>query len=1058
MDIKDEIELLSPRQKLSPEVLNKPVISLADNMQDRLDKKVDKVLGKSLSDNNYDGVSKQKVDRITLSQNINLDDIQVAIDGLVAAVVLKGSWDPSTNSFPISAKPGFSYIVSAPGTISGIDFNVNDRLLCISENPSLTVYAENWLKLDYTDQVLSVAGKTGEVTLADINLDQVDNTSDINKPISTVAQSALNTKTDKTTKVIAAAGLVNGGDLSGDVTVGLGLPSNITISTTNSTSAESHTHTLVLNKGDIGLSNVDNTSDLNKPLSSASSSALSTKTDKTTTVKGTGALTGGGALSSNVSIDASQITKASLALADTAVQHSDLGTAAYVDKYTAGSNISINPDNVITATDTKFTAGKGLSLNGTEFTLPISTTSQGTFIESATQGLNGLIFNLGTPPDTKYAAGSGITLSGTTFTVPVSTTGTGTHIESVTQEPNGIKVTKSTPIDTRYTAGSGLSLSGTEFTLPVSFNGSGTYVSNVTQTEAGILITRGTPPDNNTTYLAGTGLTLTGNTFSTNFGTVAGTSVQGNDPRIVNAASDSSVNAGLATKVDKIAGKELSDQNYTIAEKNKLSGIATGATLNSTDAQLRARSTHTGEQTILTVTGLRDELDSKVDAVLGKTLSDENYSLVEKNKLAGVSAGSTKNSTDAQLRDRGSHTGTQPVSSVVGLQAGLDTKVDKIAGKGLSDQNYTLAEKNKLSGLESSKWRGLFTSPTGLPASGQPGDYADVDAGTGQDVQRFIWDSSDSKWIAQGGNVAPLTGAQIKSLYEAQPDTNAYLDAEKSKLSGIATGATKNATDAAIRARSSHTGEQAISTVTGLQASLNSKVDTEAGKSLIADSDVVKLSGIASGATQNSTDESLRNRSTHTGTQAVSTITGLGNTATHNYGTAAGTVAQGNDSRINNGQTAFSWGNHASAGYIKSFTNTTYTAGTGLTLTGTIFSTNFGTTAGTAAQGNDSRIVNAVQTRKTIVVAAGNLATGHEGQVILKTGNGTVPGALPIGWNCSIVADGAARTITLSGTERVMENTAVSFVIPTNMTADIVKIKADRWVVSLLRTSLNIGL
>lgn len=33
------------------------------------------------------------------------------------------------------------------------------------------------------------------------------------------------------------------------------------------------------------------------------------------------------------------------------------------------------------------------------------------------------------------------------------------------------------------------------------------------------------------------------------------------------------------------------------------------------------------------------------------------------------------------------------------------------------------------------------------------------------------------------------------------------------------------------------------------------------------------------------------------------------------FGTTAGTVAQGDDSRINNGQTAFSWGNHALAGY-----------------------------------------------------------------------------------------------------------------------------------------------
>lgn len=36
-----------------------------------------------------------------------------------------------------------------------------------------------------------------------------------------------------------------------------------------------------------------------------------------------------------------------------------------------------------------------------------------------------------------------------------------------------------------------------------------------------------------------------------------------------------------------------------------------------------------------------------------------------------------------------------------------------------------------------------------------------------------------------------------------------------------------------------------------------------------------------------------------------------------NYGTTAGTAAQGNDSRINNGQTAFSWGNHAAQAYLK---------------------------------------------------------------------------------------------------------------------------------------------
>lgn len=41
-----------------------------------------------------------------------------------------------------------------------------------------------------------------------------------------------------------------------------------------------------------------------------------------------------------------------------------------------------------------------------------------------------------------------------------------------------------------------------------------------------------------------------------------------------------------------------------------------------------------------------------------------------------------------------------------------------------------------------------------------------------------------------------------------------------------------------------------------------------------------------------------------------------------NFGTAAGTVAQGNDSRILNGQTAFGWGDHSTEGYLTSYTVT----------------------------------------------------------------------------------------------------------------------------------------
>lgn len=56
-------------------------------------------------------------------------------------------------------------------------------------------------------------------------------------------------------------------------------------------------HTLV--KGDVGLGNVDNTSDTNKPVSSATSTALGLKADKATTISAGTGLSGGGDLSAN---------------------------------------------------------------------------------------------------------------------------------------------------------------------------------------------------------------------------------------------------------------------------------------------------------------------------------------------------------------------------------------------------------------------------------------------------------------------------------------------------------------------------------------------------------------------------------------------------------------------------------------------------------------------------------------------------------------------------------------------------------------------------------------
>lgn len=60
----------------------------------------------------------------------------------------------------------------------------------------------------------------------------------------------------------------------------------------------------------------------------------------------------------------------------------------------------------------------------------------------------------------------------------------------------------------------------------------------------------------------------------------------------------------------------------------------------------------------------------------------------------------------------------------------------------------------------------------------------------------------------------------INKLASSSSDGEEFSAEDKDKLSGISEGATKNITDASLRARSGHTGSQAISTITGLQAAL----------------------------------------------------------------------------------------------------------------------------------------------------------------------------------------------------------------------------------------------
>lgn len=126
--------------------------------------------------------------------------------------------------------------------------------------------------------------------------------------------------------------------------------------------------------------------------------------------------------------------------------------------------------------------------------------------------------------------------------------------------------------------------------------------------------------------------------------------------------------------------------------------------------------------------------------------------------------------------------------------AGMNTKVDKAAGYGLSKNDLTDARAAKLDAMPEDHFKGVHVGELELAAArptGIGGDYADVDPGTGVDAIRYIFDPSDNKWV-KGGATTSYTAAQILGLYEANPNRNAFTDAFKTKLTDIATGATKN--------------------------------------------------------------------------------------------------------------------------------------------------------------------------------------------------------------------------------------------------------------------------
>jgi hypothetical protein len=121
-------------------------------------------------------------------------------------------------------------------------------------------------------------------------------------------------------------------------------------------------------------------------------------------------------------------------------------------------------------------------------------------------------------------------------------------------------------------------------------------------------------------------------------GDLSGTAAAPTVPGLALKANTSDVTTSLATKVDKVTGKDLSTNDYTTADKNKLAAI-TGT--NTGDQDLSSLATNAALGLKANTSDVTTSLATKVDKVTGKDLSSNDYTTAEKDKLAAITGTNT---------------------------------------------------------------------------------------------------------------------------------------------------------------------------------------------------------------------------------------------------------------------------------------------------------------------------------------------------------------------------------------------------------------------------------
>ena len=408
-------------------------------------------------------------------------------------------------------------------------------------------------------------------------------------------------------------------------------PANIgAVPTSTTVNGHALTENITISKSDVGLGNVNNTSDLNKPISTATQTALDDKVDKET----------GKRLSTN------DFTNALL------TKLNGIEAGAQVNKVTGVKGNSESSYRVGNVDITKGNIGLGNVDNTSDANKPISTATQ--------TALNGKVSK------------SGDTMTG--------------NLQVGTSAQDTLPIVGYKVHDTRNVALIPTTLSNT---ANLFFTNKETPTSRFWN----IFHIRGWSGTNYTAFeiasyadtgdATATAMYIRGSNGGSSWGAWRKVFDTSNPPTkaeigLGNVDNTSDANKPISTatqtaldgKVDKVTGKGLSTNDFTDALLTKLNGIESGAQVN-------------------TVTGVKGNSES--------TYRTGNINITK----ANIGLGNVDNTSDAN----------KPISTAT--QTALDGKVDKVTGMGLSSNDFTTAEKTKLSGIESGAQANTITGVKG---------------------------------------------------------------------------------------------------------------------------------------------------------------------------------------------------------------------------------------------------------------------------------------------------------------------------------------------------------